>query len=230
MEVALDVIDDAAERFSSVSEGNIERGPTGWPVLWSYEDEVRGKFLANVRWLSSNHHKQFGRLLTPLVDGIRVQGPLFPSNPELNTDTRLVLLDGEGLGHTATTASSVSTRITQRFNSIDMILLVDNAQQPMQAAPLALLRAVGSAGFADKMAIAFTHFDQIKGANLGSFEQKREHVVASVGNAIVSLRDIVGAGVAGASTGKSSNNRSFSAASTGLRRRFPWDICENSAA
>jgi len=197
-EVALDVIDDAAERFSSVSEGNIERGPTGWPVLWSYEDEVRSKFLANVRWLSSNHHKQFGRLLTPLVDGIRVQGPLFPSNPDLNTDTRLVLLDGEGLGHTATTASSVSTRITQRFDSIDMILLVDNAQQPMQAAPLALLRAVGSAGFADKLAIAFTHFDQIKGANLGSFEQKREHVVASVGNAIVSLRDIVGAGVAGA--------------------------------
>jgi hypothetical protein len=198
VEVTLDVIDDAAERFSSVSEGNIERGPTGWPVLWSYEDEVRGKFLANVRWLSSNHHKQFGRLLTPLVDGIRVQGPLFPSNPNLNTDTRLVLLDGEGLGHTATTASSVSTRITQRFDSIDMILLVDNAQQPMQAAPLALLRAMGSAGFADKLAIAFTHFDQIKGANLGSFEQKREHVVASVGNAIVSLRDILGAGVAGA--------------------------------
>ena len=79
-----------------------------------------------------------------------------------------------------------------------MILLVDNAQQPMQAAPLALFRAVGSAGFADKLAIAFTHFDQVKGANLGSFEQKREHVGASVVNAIASLRDIVGAGVAGA--------------------------------
>ncbi|MBL4558357.1 MAG: hypothetical protein JKP98_18705 [Rhodobacteraceae bacterium] len=55
-------------------------------------------------------------------------------------------------------------------------MLVDNAQQPMQAAPLALLRAVGSSGFADKLAIAFTHFDQVKGANLGSFDQKRDHV------------------------------------------------------
>ena len=53
-----------------------------------------------------------------------------------------------------------------------MILLVDNAQQPMQAAPLALLRTVGSSGFSKKIAIAFTHFGQVKGANLSSFDQK----------------------------------------------------------
>jgi hypothetical protein len=197
-EIALDVVDDILERFSIINFGVVERGAGGWPILWSYEDEDRGKFLSQVRWFSSNHHKQFGRLLTPLVDGMRVQGPLYPSTPDLEGSVKLVLLDGQGLGHTATTASSLSTRITQRFNLVDMILLVDNAQQPMQAAPLALMRAVGSAGFADKLAIALTHFDQVKGANLGSFEQKREHVVASVGSAIASLRDIVGAGVAGA--------------------------------
>jgi len=197
-EIALDVMDDILDRFSSITAGTIERGTSGWPILWFYDNETRSEFLSHVRWFSSNHHKQFGRLLTPLVDGIRVQGPLYPTSPELNRADRLVLLDGQGLGHTATTASSVSTKITQRFDSVDMILLVDNAQQPMQAAPLALLREVGSAGFGDKLAIAFTHFDQVKGANLGSFEQKREHVVASVGNAIASLRDIVGAGVAGA--------------------------------
>lgn len=197
-EIALDVMDEISDRFSAVAAGTIERGTSGWPVLWSYEDENRTKFLSHVRWFSSNHHKQFGRLLTPLVDGVRVQGPLYPSTADLNRAGKLVLLDGQGLGHTATTASSISTRITQRFSSVDMILLVDNAQQPMQAAPLALLRAVGSAGFGDKLAIAFTHFDQVKGANLGSFDQKREHVVGSVVNAIASLRDIVGAGVAGA--------------------------------
>jgi hypothetical protein len=197
-EIVLDVMDEISDRFSAVTAGTIERGSTGWPLLWSYDNEDRSEFLSHVRWFSSNHHKQFGRLLTPLVDGTRVQGPLYPSSAELNKAGKLVLLDGQGLGHTATTASSISTRITQRFDSVDMILLVDNAQQPMQAAPLALLRAVGSAGFADKLAIAFTHFDQVKGVNLRSFEQKREHVVASVTNAIASLRDIVGAGVAGA--------------------------------
>jgi len=197
-EIALDVMDAISDRFSAIAAGTIERGTNAWPVLWSYQDENRSSFLSHVRWFASNHHKQFGRLLTPLVDGVRVQGPLYPATPALNLAGKLVLLDGQGLGHTATTASSISTRITQRFDSVDMILLVDNAQQPMQAAPLALLRAVGSAGFADKLAIAFTHFDQVKGANLGSFDQKREHVVGSVVNAIGSLRDIVGAGVAGA--------------------------------
>ncbi len=197
-DIALDVMDDISERFSLVNAGIIERGASGWPALWSYDNDDRSEFLSHTQWFSNNHHRQFGRLLTPLVDGLRVQGPLYPSKLELDDEVKLVLLDGQGLGHTATTVSSVSTRITQRFNSVDMILLVDNAQQPMQAAPLALLRAVGSAGFADKLAIAFTHFDQVKGANLRSFDQKRQHVIGSVENAIASLRDIVGTGVAGA--------------------------------
>jgi len=196
--LALDLMDEVAERFDRIEVGNTERSATDWPTIWTYDSEDRDDFLAAVRWFSSNHHKQFGRLLTPLVDGIRVQGPLYPDLEEQDEELKLVLLDGQGLGHTASSVSSVSTRVTNKFSRVDMILLVDNAQQPMQAAPLALLRAVGSSGFADKLAIAFTHFDQVKGANLGSFDQKRDHVLGSVSNAIASLRDIVGAGVAGA--------------------------------
>lgn len=196
--LALDLMDEVAERFDRIEVGNTERSTTNWPTIWTYDSDDRDDFLAAVRWFSSNHHKQFGRLLTPLVDGIRVQGPLYPDLDDQDEELKLVLLDGQGLGHTASSVSSVSTRVTNKFSRVDMILLVDNAQQPMQAAPLALLRAIGSSGFADKLAIAFTHFDQVKGANLGSFDQKRDHVLGSVGNAIASLRDIVGAGVAGA--------------------------------
>ncbi len=195
--LALDIMDDIAERFSRIEAGELRRSTTEWPALWLYQSTDRDEFLAAVRWFSSNHHRQFGRLLTPLVDGIRIKGPLYPEVSGLEEKPKLVLLDGQGLGHTATSASSVSTRITNRFANVDMVLLVDNAQQPMQAAPLALLRAVGSSGFAEKLGIAFTHFDQVKGANLASFEQKREHVLGSVRNAIANLRDIAGAGVAG---------------------------------
>ncbi|WP_274423943.1 hypothetical protein [Chelativorans sp. YIM 93263] len=196
--LALDIMEEVADRFSKINDGDLQRSSTDWPILWTMESDDRDHFLSAVRWFSSNHYKQFGRLLTPLVDGIRVKGPLFPELAEVSEAPQLVLLDGQGLGHTATSVSSVSTRITKKFASVDMILLVDNAQQPMQAAPLALLRSVGSSGFARKLAIAFTHFDQVKGANLGSFEQKRDHVLGSVGNAIASLRDVVGSGVAGA--------------------------------
>ena len=196
--LGLDIMEEVTGRFDRIQVGNTERSATDWPIIWTYGCADRDEFLAAVRWFSSNHHKQFGRLLTPLVDGIRVKGPLYPDLGDDSAELKLVLLDGQGLGHTASSVSSVSTRVTDKFAKVDMILLVDNAQQPMQAAPLALLRAVGSSGFADKLAIAFTHFDHVKGANLGSFNQKRDHVFGSVKNAVASLRDIVGAGVAGA--------------------------------
>ncbi len=196
--LALDIRDDIEDRFDRLDAQNLQRSATGWPVIWTLETEGREEFLRQVRWFSSNHFREFGKLLTPLVDGIRVRGPFHPQRKELQVADRLVLFDGQGLGHTAESVSSVSTRITKRFADADLILLVDSAQQSMQAAPLALLRAAGSAGYADKIALAFTHFDQVKGDNLQTLAQKRAHVIASIGNAIAGLRQALGAPVAAA--------------------------------
>ena len=196
--LSLDIRDEIERRFDLLVAGALERSPTGWPVIWSYESPNRDAFLRQVRWFSSNHFRQFGRLLTPLVDGVRVRGPFRPSPRDLQVADRLVLLDGQGLGHTAESASSVSTRVTKRFADVDLIVLIDSAQQPMQAAPLALLRAAGSAGYADKIALAFSHFDQVKGDNLQGIGKKRDHVMASVGNAVAGLRQLLGAPVAAA--------------------------------
>ena len=196
--LALDIKDDIESRFDLLAPDILERSATGWPQLASFSSDDRAMFLDQVRWFSSNHSAQFGRLLTPLVDGIRVRGPFRPLKPELQIADRLVLIDGEGLGHTAESASSVSTKITRRFADIDLILLVDSAQQPMQAAPIALLQSASAAGCGDKIAVAFSHFDQVKGDNLRTIAQKRSHVLASVGNAIASLRQRLGASVAAA--------------------------------
>ena len=194
--LSLDIMDGIAERFELVQAGDFERNSTGWPTLWYYEEKARDAFLQQVRWFTGNHSRQFGRLLTPLVNGIRVRGSFQPDHVELqDDDRRLVLLDGEGLGHSAREATSISTKVTERFPETDMILLVDNAQSPMQAAPLELLRAVGSSGHGDKLAVVFTHFDQMQGDNLGSYPKKVDHVQASIRNAIVSLRESLGAPV-----------------------------------
>lgn len=194
--LALDVLEDIEDRFSGISSGTFENSPTGWPVVWTFSSDDREEFLRQLRWFSSNHHKQFGRLLTPLVDGVRTKGPLHPAFADSPDMPKLVLLDGEGIGHTAKSASSISTRITRRFSEADLILLVDNAEQPMQSAPLEFLRVVGNSGHGEKLAIAFTHFDQVKGTNFGSFDQKRNHVLNSVRDAIGSLRQSIGAPVA----------------------------------
>ncbi len=75
-ELALDVLDDVSDRFDTVSAGEMQLGVGGWPVRWTLTESDRSRFLSQVRWFSSNHHKQFGRLLTPLVDGMRVRGAL----------------------------------------------------------------------------------------------------------------------------------------------------------
>ena len=63
-----------------------------------------------------------------------------------------------------------------------------------RAAP-AVMRSVASSGHHDKLTIAFTHFDQVKGDNLPGFEDKRNHVLASVTNALSSLKDVLRAPV-----------------------------------
>lgn len=189
-ELVQDIVDDMLTRFDFVESGELRRRGDGWPDVWIFSSEDRGAFIREVRWFSSNYAPDFGRLLTPLVDGIRVAGPLYPTFTE--DRPRLVLLDGQGLGHTPDSASSVTTHVTRRFGSADVILLVDSAQQPMQAAPLSVLRVVAASGNYDKLAMAFTHFDLVKGHNLPTPEARRAHVLASVRNGITSLRDALG--------------------------------------
>ena len=192
-EVVQDVLDSIRLRFDLIEVGPLERHRSGWPKRWRFETDQRDEFIGQIRWFSSNYWPQFGRLLTPLVSGIRVKGPLVPTFTE--TFPQLVLIDGQGLGHTPDSTSSVTTHVTKRFDHVDVILIVDNAQQPMQAAPLSVLRAAAASGHNEKLAVAFTHFDQIKGPNLRTSTDKRAHVMASLLNALSNLRDTIGAPV-----------------------------------
>lgn len=189
-ELVHDIMDEVRRRFDLLSGGTLTRHPSGWPSMWILDSADRTDFIGQIRWFSSNYERQFGRLLTPMVDGIRVRGPFLPAFT--NTMPKLVLLDGQGLGHTPDSSASVTTAITKRFADVDVILLVDSAQQPMQAAPLSVVRAVAASGHQQKLAIAFTHFDQVKGVNLPNFAAKRAHVMASVTNGLSSLRDVLG--------------------------------------
>ncbi len=189
-----DIMDEIRIRFDSIQVGALVRTRSDWPESWTFGCGERNEFIKQVRWFSSNYWPEFGRLLTPIVQGIRVKGPLFPTFGSVKP--RLVLIDGQGLGHTPDSSTSVPTDITRRFASVDVILLVDNAQQPMLAASQSVLRIVAASGYHHKLAVAFTHFDLIKGDNLRSLEDKRAHVMGSVVQAIASLRDIIGAPVA----------------------------------
>lgn len=186
-----EVLDDVEQRFEFLEHGELERGRDGWPQLWTWASGDRTRFIREVNRFSSNYAPNFGRLLTPLVEGIRVSGPFSPTW-RAGAMPKIVIMDGRGIGHTADSASSVSTSITRRYELADAILLADNAAQPMQAAPCAVLRSLAASGHESKLIMCFTHFDEVKGDNLLDQASKKNHVLSSVDNAIHAVGKALG--------------------------------------
>ncbi len=187
------LMEEIEKRFNLLPTGDVQKTRQGWPLTWSGEwpFEKRTEFLRAVSRFSSNYAPLFGTLLTPLVNGLRVAGPFKPAwnGGEV---PKLVLLDGEGLGHTPESSSAVSTAVSRRVEAADAVLLVDNATQPMQAAPLVAMREVVATGNSQKLIMAFTHFDEVKGDNLPRASDKVQHVLASVENVLAAFGEDLG--------------------------------------
>jgi hypothetical protein len=178
-------------RFKVLDKGKLQKNRQGWVKSWYWECDDRLEFLKEVRRFSGNDARLFGRLLTPLVNGLRVAGSFEPAWWR-GDPPRLALLDTEGLGHTVESSASLSTSIVRRFETVDAVLLVDNAAQPMQAAPVAAMRSLVSSGLASKLLICFTHLDLVKGPNLPSARAKEQHVLASAENVLAAIGEDLG--------------------------------------
>jgi energy-coupling factor transporter ATP-binding protein EcfA2 len=185
-----ELMDEIELRFQA-STGTFRRNKQGWPQSWSWETTDRALFINTITRFSSNHAARFGHLLTPLVNGVRVAGAFMPSWNG-SEQPKLVLLDGEGLGHTPKSAAAVSTALSKRIEGADAIVLVDNAIQPMQAAPVAAMKDLITSGSARKLLLAFTHFDEVKGDNLPNAAAKEQHVLSSAENVLASIGEELG--------------------------------------
>ena len=177
-----DVLNEVKKRFDFLATQCERDRRTGWGTRWTLETEGRGEFITAVNWFSSNYAPEFGSLLTPLVQGLRVSGPFQPSWQDGRP--QFVLMDGEGLGHTADSLSSLPTSLTKRYQDADAILVVDNAIQPVLAGPQAILRSLVASGNEGKLFVVFTHFDQVQGDNLPTTRHKRNHVLAQLDGAV----------------------------------------------
>ena len=185
-----EIMDEVEIRFDFIKQGSYKHDTSGWPIIWHYQSTDRETFLRQVNRFSSNYAMYFGRLLTPIVQGMRVSGE-FPPTWYDNGIPHLVLIDGEGLGHTPESTSSLPTEVTRRFELVDAIVLVDDASQPLQAAPSAALRSVATRGYESKLLLAFTHFDQVIGDNLPTVIARKDHVISSLDNCLSKLGESV---------------------------------------
>ena len=191
-EIADDLIDEIKKRFALLPQDGLTT-LNGWPQSWNGEwrTEQQREFLRDILRFSSNNWRLYGLLLTPLVNGVRVAGPFAPSWVTTGPP-KLVLIDGEGLGHTPDSTSSVSDEVTRNIVRADAVLLVDNATQRMQAATAAAMREVAETANANKLVLGFTHFDGVVGDDLRTARQRVARVWASVENQLHSFGQELG--------------------------------------
>lgn len=155
-----EILDELGQKFNGVTVGKFERTNTGWPKAWllNAPADERAEFLATLRIFSGISDRYWGKLLTPLVNGMRVQGPF--GAKWASTEPRLVLMDTEGLGHKANATADLPEQTAALLHEADVILLVDSAKNGMtNYAAGKALEGVANAGLTRKLAMVFTHMD-----------------------------------------------------------------------
>jgi hypothetical protein len=181
-----DILDDLRDRFKDIAQGRLVKTTTGWPRMWLMDAPAanRSEFLRAVRFYSGIDRTQWGRLLTPLVNGIRVAGPFVPLWAEANEAPRLVLIDTEGLGHKANVTADVPEHIVGHFTECDAILLVHKGDVPFTFEGGKVLEAIGAAGQTAKTMMVFSRMDAVKGDNIKGWQAKRDYVFSGVRNVL----------------------------------------------
>jgi hypothetical protein len=59
----------------------------------------------------------------------------------------------------------------------------------MQAASASAVRSIVTGGYIAKLIFCFTHFDAVKGDNLGTVSDRAQHVLSSIDNFLASIRE-----------------------------------------
>ena len=72
------LVSEVRARVELLCPHDIVASRDGWPLYWRCHRSDRGEFLADLRRFAGNDATQFGTLLTPLVNGLRVRGPFHP--------------------------------------------------------------------------------------------------------------------------------------------------------
>jgi hypothetical protein len=179
--IVSDILEELRERFNIVAVGKFEKSTTSWPRLWRFDTSDHKEFFTALRFFAGIAITRWGRLLTPLVNGIRIAGPFQPVWAA--KIPKFVIFDSEGLGHKADASADLPDHLISMFNEVDSIILVHSAKSAMDFSVGKALEALVSAGQTKKTIIAFTHMDMVHGPNLRG-RAKNDHAFNNLRNIV----------------------------------------------
>lgn len=182
-----ETLDIISEKYKDIGKFKSVRN---WPIYWYGKSDSLKNLIEPLEYIGGNNSKFFGRLLTPLVDGVRMKSPFNPRWNEGKTITpKLVIIDSEGEGHSGKKITSLPLTITNKFNSVDAIIIVDKADDAMKGISQVILNEALSRGSYEKIIMLYNRFENIDGANLFDDDDKEEFIYQIQNNAIKQMKD-----------------------------------------
>jgi hypothetical protein len=169
-------------------------GQTSWPVTHRVIDTAeKAEFFRRLRPFYQNHRKLFGALVTPLVQGVRVQGRFAPPVWAATNLPTWVLVDGQGIGHEQSGPTKINRTIppelSRKFSSADLICLIDRAVPAMTGDAPVLLENLIIRGYQDRLAFIFTHFENVAAPDL-DWAGRKAKVLEGLSNAIQAIASL----------------------------------------
>ena len=133
---------------------------------WNRTIEIRS--FAQSIVFSSNDARSFGRLLTPLVEGIRIAGPFSPAwNPENSEQPKASVTGWPGdWGIRRILTPAYRLKLLVVTQSPMRFCLWTTQLSRCRPAPCSALGSLAISGNASKLIICFTHFDEVHGDKL----------------------------------------------------------------
>lgn len=180
-----DIVSAVIEKFDLLKDGKRTNPKAIWPEGWYYSTTNYNEFIMKAKVFVSDNYKAWGKLLTPLVKAIRMQGPFIEEGQ--TKVVHEVITDGIGLGHN-TNAMSIPASVLERCEKADVIIFVDSAANPIMANAKDALKSLIEYGYADKLVLAFTKMDLVEGNNFRSLSDKKMHVSTALGKYLQFLR------------------------------------------
>ncbi len=186
-----DIINDIIEVvFDAGKCGKFQNDSSGWPQVFTYENNKKSIFITNILRFCGNSGKDHGKLASPIVSGIRVSGPFHPRWSQYIP--KIVIMDGEGVGHKSDSSQPISTSITEKYSLADNIFLIDSATEPMLNEAQSAARSIITNGYSEELFFIFTKFDSIEGANYQDDDDRKQHILMAIENFADSCNDDLG--------------------------------------
>lgn len=122
---------------------------------YQFSEESIDSFISKCKSILSSEKNS----ISPVIDYARIQGNLLANWIESNTE--IVLIDGEGIGHDTKEASQTLPRHYDYFYKSDAIILVEESKRPFIASGKSALKNIFERGYGRKLITVFSKLDEV---------------------------------------------------------------------